>query len=110
MKDIDMSSINSAYAAMEAWREMDVTRECERVRDEAIFDVARVSKEQVELLAEQVNVLKDQNKLLKEMYEEAKADAEENKNQAKHNKIFGWVSFAVGTAIGIAGVLVGILL
>lgn len=44
------------------------------------------------------------------MYDGAKTDVEENKKQAKHNKIFGWVSFAVGTAIGIAGVLVGILL
>ena len=42
------------------------------------------------------------------MYEGAKADAEENKKQAKHNKIFGWVTFAVGTVIGIAGVLFGI--
>ena len=42
------------------------------------------------------------------MYEAAKAESEESKKQAKDNKIFGWVSFVVGAAIGIAGVLFGI--
>lgn len=108
MKDIN--SINSAYAAMETWREMDVTKEYERVRDEAIFDAAQASAKQVELLAEQIEELKKQNNLLREMYDDAKIDSEENKKQAKNNKIFGWVSFAVGTVIGLAGVLCGILL
>ena len=52
----------------------------------------------------------EQNKLLKEMYDGAKVEAAENKKQAHHSQIFGWISFAVGTAIGIAGVLVGIFI
>lgn len=108
MKDIN--SINSAYAAMEAWREEKTTREYERVRDEAVFDAAQASAKQVDLLSEQVEELKKQNNILREMYDGAKFESEENKKQAKNNKIFGWVSFAVGTVIGLAGVLCGILL
>ena len=107
MKDSD---INSAYAAMESWQMQDLENKYQAIKDEAIFENARASKEQINLLSEQVLSIQEQNSLLKKMYEEAKIDAEENKKQAKHNKIFGWVSFAVGTAIGIAGVLVGILL
>ena len=77
-------------------------------KDAAIFQTAEESKRQNELLSEQVGALKEQNKLLREMYDEAKSDAAENKKQAKGNKIFGWVSFAVGTLIGLAGVLFGI--
>ena len=40
---------------------------------------------------------------------EAQREAGENAKDAKHNKIFGWVSFAVGTLIGIAGIILGII-
>ena len=110
--EIDELMSNTAYqmqqhmSAMEEIRDAQARYEAER--DAAIFQTAEESKKQNKLLSEQIDTLKDQNKLLKEMYEGAKADAEENKKQAKHNKIFGWVSFAVGTVIGIAGVLFGI--
>lgn len=41
---------------------------------------------------------------------QAQSDAIETKAEARKNKIFGWVSFGVGTLIGIAGIVVGILL
>ena len=113
---LDHSEIidNSAYQMKQQMAEIDESlnaqAEYRAQKDAAIFQAAEESKKQNKLLSEQINTLKEQNKLLKEMYDGAKTDVEENKKQAKHNKIFGWVSFAVGTAIGIAGVLVGILL
>ena len=105
-----LGCINSARKAAEVQQAIDERNRYMTKKDAAIFQAAEESKKQNKLLSEQINTLKEQNKLLKEMYDGAKIDAEENKKQAKHNKIFGWVSFAVGTAIGIAGVLVGILL
>ena len=105
---------NSAYQMQQQMAEIEESfkaqAEYRAQKDAAIFQAAEESKKQNKLLSEQIDTLKEQNKLLKEMYDGAKVDAEENKKQAKHNKIFGWVSFAVGTAIGIAGILVGILL
>ena len=105
-----LGCINSARKAAEVQQAIDERNRYMAKKDAAIFQAAEESKKQNKLLSEQINTLKEQNKLLKEMYDGAKTDVEENKKQAKHNKIFGWVSFAVGTAIGIAGVLVGILL
>ena len=44
------------------------------------------------------------------LYEMTKQQAESSTKEAKHSKIFGWVSFGVGTVIGIAGVVVGIII
>ena len=74
----------------------------------ALFQVADESQKQNKLLSEQIETLKQQNNLLGKMYDSARAEAAENQKQARQNKIFGWISFAVGTIIGIAGVLVGI--
>lgn len=77
-------------------------------KDVAIFQAAKESKKQNELLSEQIGALREQNKLLKAMYDVAKVETAENKKQARYSQIFGWISFAVGTVIGIAGVLCGI--
>lgn len=45
-----------------------------------------------------MNYMNPQKKMLKS-----------SKKEAKANKIFGWVSFAVGTLIGIAGIVLGII-
>lgn len=37
-------------------------------------------------------------------------DAIEVKKESHRNKIFAWVSFGVGTLIGIVGIVVGIIL
>lgn len=79
-------------------------------KDAAIFQAAEESKKQNKLLSEQIETLNEQNRLLNGMYEAAKTESEENKKQARHSQLFGWISFAVGTVIGIAGVLVGIFI
>lgn len=111
---VDPSEImaNTAYQMQQQMTEVEenlrAQAEYRAQKDAAIFQTAEESKKQNKLLLEQIDALKEQNSLLKEMYEGAKADAEENKMQAKHNKIFGWISFAIGTFIGLAGILFGI--
>ena len=85
-------------------------------KDAALFQTAEASIAQKELLEQQLAEVKEQNaqlkenyRLLKELYESAKEDAESSKKEARANKIFGWVSFAVGTLIGIAGIVFGII-
>ena len=84
-------------------------------KDEALFQTAEASIKQKELLEQQLAEVKEQNvqlkenyRLLNELYESAKEDAKNSKKEARANKIFGWVSFAVGTLIGIAGIVFGI--
>ncbi len=38
-----------------------------------------------------------------------KFEAKLNASVAKHNKIFGWLSFGIGTLIGIVGIVFGII-
>ena len=123
MFDFDMNTINSAERYGEARKAFDEQERKNAKRDTAIYQTAEESKkqnvlllEQVEelkkqreLLSEQVSDLKGQNQLLKQMYDDAKAETIENQKQAKQNKVFGWVSFAVGTVIGILGVIFGII-
>lgn len=85
-------------------------------RDATIMAGARASIAQSELLEEQLKEIKTQNtqlkenyRLLNELYESAKAEAKENAKDAKHNKIFGWISFGIGTLIGIIGIVFGII-
>ena len=85
-------------------------------KDKALFQTAEASIKQKELLEQQLDEVREQNRqlkenydLLKELYESTKKEADSNAKEAKANKIFGWVSFAVGTMIGIAGIVFGIL-
>ena len=85
-------------------------------RDAILMQGARANIEQVGLLEKQLEEVKQQNvqlkenyALLKDLYDRAKQDAEESAKEANKNRIFGWVSFAVGTFIGIAGVVLGII-
>ena len=66
-------------------------------------------EEQLKEIREQNSQLKDNYRLLNELYESAKRDAVESAKEARHNKIFGWVSFGIGTLIGIAGIVFGII-
>lgn len=86
-------------------------------KDAALFQAAEASVAQKELLEQQLAEVKEQNKqlkenyqLLKELYESTKEEAKSSAKEAKANKVFGWVSFAVGTLIGIAGIVLGIIL
>lgn len=100
---------------------MNSLAEYKRKKDEALFKTAEASQEQKKLLLQQLEEVREQNKLLKEsnlalkenyltlkeLYKMAKNEAERNAKEARQNKIFGWVSFAVGTVIAIAGIVVG---
>ncbi len=116
-------SINSAFMAnqfAEQQREQqkifDEIAEQNSKRDAKFYEAADASIEQKKLLEQQLEEVKEQNlqlkenyRLLNELYESAKADAQSNAKEAKANKIFGWVSFGVGTLIGIAGIVLGVL-
>ena len=106
----------SAHQASEQQKILDQINAEQRRKDNAILQTAQASIEQKEFLEKQLEEVKLQNvkldeanKSLNALYEQAKKDAEESAKDAKNNRIFGWVSFAVGTFIGIIGVALGII-
>ena len=128
MNDINLSGLHAAWSnsvcqAAEISATMNSVVEYNRKKDEALFETAEASRAQKELLERQLEEVKEQNSLLKEnnaalkenystlkeLYEMAIAEAESSAKEAKQNKIFGWVSFAIGTIIGIAGIVIGII-
>lgn len=107
---------NSAYAlgALREIERKEAERNAERQRillkgAEASVEQMELIKKQNELLEQQLIELREKNALLSDLYERTKVEADSNAKDAKHNKIFGWVSFAVGTLIGIAGIVLGII-
>ena len=117
---IEPHQVNSAVHLSELDRQYnDAVRQIQQEkqkRDNAIFQTAQASVEQKQLLESQLVEVKQQNaqlkenyNLLKELYEKTKQDAENNAQEARKSRIFGWVSFAVGTIIGLAGVVLGII-
>lgn len=113
--NFDISSITNQTAAIQS--AMNATYEHKRKLDSALLETAEASIAQKELLSQQLNEVKEQNQLLKDnystlkqLYEMTKEQAKISTKEAKHSKIFGWVSFGVGTVIGIAGVVVGIII
>ena len=71
---------------------------------------ARAVVEQNQVLQKQLTELQTQNKLLCQQIEQSKNDAAEAKKETRRNKFFAWVTFGVGTAIGIAGIVIGVFL
>jgi hypothetical protein len=109
-------SINSAYVlgALHEIERKEAERNAERQRillkgAEASVEQMELIKKQNELLEQQLIELRGENTRLSDLYEQTKVEAESSAKDAKHNKIFGWVSFAVGTLIGIAGIVLGII-
>ena len=114
---------SSALQASEISAVMNLEAEKNRKKDKVLFETAEISWAQKELLERQLEEVKAQNILLKEnnttlsenystlnqLYETTKAEAESSAKEAKQNKFFGWFSLAVGTIIGIAGIVVGII-
>lgn len=76
---------------------------------ELLLQQLEAVKEQNKLLEKQIREMQDKNALLNELYDNSKKESIANAKDAKHNKIFGWVSFGVGTLIGIAGIILGII-
>ena len=114
------STLNSARAVSEQFeRNQRIADNVSRInakRDATMMAAAEASVAQKELLEEQLKEIKEQNsqlkdnyRLLNELYESAKRDAVESAKEARHNKIFGWLSFGIGTLIGIAGIVFGII-
>ncbi len=75
----------------------------------ANIEQKKLLENQIKLLEQQVKEMQERNSLLNDLYETSKAEAIENAKDAKRNRIFGWVSFGVGTLIGIAGIVFGII-
>lgn len=125
MDKINLTGLNNAVATsarqlyeIESAMNYINTAKIEREAKEhnAILQTAEFTGQQKELLEKQLEEVKQQNvqlkenyALLKDLYNRAKQDAEESAKDAKKNRIFGWVSFAVGTFIGIVGVVLGII-
>ena len=112
--DYEPNSAEQLNAIMELERKR---AEYNARKDAALFQSAEASVAQIELLKQQLEEVKEQNlqlkenyQLLKELYESTKEEAKSSAKEAKANKVFGWVSFAVGTLIGIAGIVLGFLL
>ena len=106
----------SAHQASVQQKILDQINAEQRRKDNAILQTAQASIEQKHLLEKQLEEVKQQNvqlkenyALLKDLYDRTKQDAEKSAKDAKKNRVFGWVSFAVGTFIGIAGVVLGII-
>ena len=109
-------SINSAYAlgALREIERKELERNAERQKIllkgvEANVEQMELIKKQNELLEQRLIELREKNTLLSDLYEQIKAEAEASVKDARHNNIFGWVSFAVGTLIGLAGIVFGII-
>lgn len=101
---------NSAYTAfLQSKKAEEENRSKEQYRN-SMTDAAKAVIEQNGLLQSQLQELQEQNRMLHEQMMQAQSDAIETKAEARKNKIFGWVSFGVGTLIGIAGIVVGIIL
>lgn len=108
--------VNSAYA-LSALREIE-RKEAERNAErqkillkgaEASVEQMELIKKQNELLEQQLIELREKNTLLGDLYERTKAEVDANAKDAKHNRVFAWVSFVVGTFIGLAGIVFGII-
>lgn len=108
--------VNSAYAlgALCEIERKEAERNAERQKTllkgaEASVEQMELIKKQNELLEQQLIELREKNTLLGDLYERAKTEADANAKDAKHNRVFAWVSFVVGTFIGLAGIVFGII-
>ena len=111
--NMDFSSAR-AYAAFDAVQRQEIEKK--KRQDEILAAGAQASVENAELLRQQVKLLEDQlievkerNRLLNDLYETAKEESESSKKEAIRNRVFGWVSLGVGTLIGVAGIVFGII-
>lgn len=75
----------------------------------ANIEQKKLLENQIKLLEQQVQEMQERNSLLNDLYENSKAEAIYNAKDAKRKRIFGWVSFGVGTLLGIAGIVLGII-
>lgn len=110
---MDINDFHSAFSASQSYAEQsrNMLKEELRYQEEVNRAERQLSANisQARALTQQVELLKQQNVQLKELLDRAKADSLDNQRIARKNLIFGWVSFAIGTLIGIVGVICGII-
>ncbi len=100
---IPNNEINSAETLARIEEAEKKNAEYNAMKDEALFQTASANKTQ--------NIkLMENNQLLNELYKTADLAAQNNEKEAKDNKKFAWWSLGIGTAIGIAGIVLGILI
>lgn len=118
MPDIDFDGINRQVQATQAAMNASLKAQAgyNARKDAALFETAEASVAQKELLEEQLVAVQEQNRLLqmnydslKELYDNTKSEAVENKADAKRSRVFGWITFGIGTLIGVAGLAVAII-
>ncbi len=95
--------VNSAYALGALYNIQKQQQQDEAQKKEILLKGAEANVQQNELLLKQLEEIKQQNVLLSKLYEDAKQEAKDNAKEAKQNKVFGWISFGVGTFLGIIG-------
>lgn len=100
----------SAYAYSLQCEKEDAARKEKERHNATMESTAKAVLKENQVSEKQLTELQTQNELLRQQIEQSKNDAEEAKKEAKRNKVFAWVSFGVGTAIGIAGIVIGIFL
>lgn len=99
----------SAYAYHLQCEQEEIARKKTERHETTMESAAMAVQEQSILLQNQLTELNAQNRLLCQQSKQARLDVIEAKRETRRNKIFAWVSFGVGTLIGIAGVVVGII-
>ncbi len=100
---------NSAYTAfLQSKKAEEESRSKDKYRN-SMTDAAKAVIEQNGLLQSQLQELQKQNRMLHEQMMQAQSDAITAKTESRKNKIFGWVSFGVGTLIGIIGIILAVV-
>lgn len=100
---------NSAYAAYLQSKKAEEERKSND-QYKTIMNATNAVEEQSILLQRQLQEMQEQNQLLRKQIEQAQDDAAYSKTEARKNKIFGWVSFGIGTVVAIVGIVLGIVL
>ena len=101
---------NSAYAAYLQSKKAEEERKSNDQYKNSIFNATNAVEEQCILSQRQLQEMQEQNQLLRKQIEQAQDDAANSKMEARKNKIFGWVSFGIGTVVAIVGIVLGIVL
>ena len=101
---------NSAYAAYLQSKKAEEERKSNDQYKNSIVNATNAVEEQSILLQRQLQEMQEQNQLLCKQIEQAQDDAANSKTEARKNKIFGWVSFGIGTVVTIVGIVLGIIL
>ena len=101
---------NSAYAAYLQSKKAEAERKSNDQYKTSILNETNAVEEQSILLQRQLHETHEQHHLLRKQIEQAQDEAANSKTEARKNKIFGWVSFGIGTVVAIVGIVLGIIL